>query len=92
VRALAPFLRDLNWEIAEGEETIISAKVPSGTIVVYHPVSISLLTEIDLLWDGKFYTLTHSENRGLYVPSAQLPLAQAMAKQELEVWRTILKP
>lgn len=90
VRALAPILKHMRWA---AEDDALVAEAPSGAVVIYRPESVLLVSEIDLLWDGEFYTHEFLTNgaKVRYVPSPDLlGRAQVLCKEERKIWEEIL--
>lgn len=95
VRALAPLLRELDWAPASDDPSMLTAEPAPGVVVTYRPESVLLLSELDLLWDGKIYThefLMDGSSRREYRPSPNLlAVANRLTSDERHVWNAILK-
>lgn len=89
VRVLAPLLKELCWH---REETYLKAILPNETKVIYRPLSIVHLTEVDLLWDGSFAKIDEKGDLRPLTSNNEEKLAKAnsLLLEEREVWSSII--
>lgn len=56
VRVLKDILAQYRWSMDDEGGDCLKAVLPSGTIIVYRPISLVSVAEVSLHWDGVFYT------------------------------------
>lgn len=89
---LKDVLKSYTWEF-DFEEGFLYALLKNRTRIIYRPESVLLLSEIDLLWDGKFYDhefLITGKKNEYAANDALLAKANALVMKEKIVWDEIL--
>lgn len=89
VRALMPFLKDLEWTADDHSGDGLMAWC-NGSQILYRPLTPAFFREIEVLWDGSFMTL-ESLGRGPIdsVQEKQLQRVYALAQEERDVWKDV---
>jgi hypothetical protein len=90
VRILSEQLAQFSWKQGEGGDCLTTT-LHNGTIILYRPVSVVSVVELDLEWDGVFYTpptygLKHNSNA---VPQGFFAKVQEQRNAEFELWSHI---
>ncbi len=89
VRALMPYLKNLDWSADEYSGDGLMAEC-NGSRILYRPVSTGFFREIEVLWDGSFKTIESCGRASVdSLTEDHLKKVYDLAQEEREVWKDV---
>lgn len=89
IEILMPILKKFNWQM---KDTYFTTTLTNGIMIVYRPPSLVAISELDLLWDGKFYTTVALEKKYLFnkLDKSFFRAVNKKRLKEVAVWKKII--